>query len=124
MKKKNTLALVLVIAGLATCTQAIAQRTGIPERVTISLPVAASIEGTTLDPGVYTIVIEKPRGRSANVKIQAKGSSKVIVSAPVTSFQAAKPARRNAVKVTMRKGLYHFDKLVLSGETTGFQFRR
>lgn len=108
--------LVMVVTPAGLCAE-------MPSQVTVSLPVSASVEDATLDPGAYTMVIEDFDGSKAIVKIYREGTSTVRVTAPVTAFQAAEPAPRNAVKVTARNGSYYLDKLVLAGQKTGFQFR-
>src|SRR6266545_3406737 len=83
-----------------------------PPNVTVSLPVVASVESVTLDPGNYTMAIEGFNGKTATVKIFREGSSKEQVSAPVTAFQPDEPVRKTAIKVTSRSGSYLLDKLV------------
>ena len=95
----------------------------IPEKVTVSLPVQATVEKVVLQPGTYTMVVEGFSGQKATIKIFREGSSSLLVSAPVSAFQAQAPAPRAAVKVITREGSYFLDKLLLAGEKTGFQFR-
>jgi hypothetical protein len=95
----------------------------IPEKVTVSLPVQATVEGVTLQPGTYVMAIENFNGEKASIKIYRAGSSDLLVTAPVTAQQLPAPAPRNAVKVVTREGAYYLDKLLLAGEKTAFQPR-
>jgi len=95
----------------------------IPGKVTVSLPVQATVEGVVLQPGTYVMALEGFDGAKATIKISRDGSSSLLVTAPVTAFQGSTPAQRNAVKVITREGTYYLDKLLLAGEKTGFQFR-
>jgi hypothetical protein len=95
----------------------------IPGKVTVSLPVQATVEGVALQPGTYVMVVEGFNGEKATIKIFREDSSSPLAAAPVSAFQAQTAAPRNAVKVITREGTYYLDKLLLAGEKTGFQFR-
>jgi hypothetical protein len=95
----------------------------IPGKVTVSLPVQATVEGVALQPGTYVMVVEGFNGEKATVKIFREDSSSLLAAAPVSAFQGQTAAPRNAVKVITREGTYYIDKLLLAGEKTGFQFR-
>lgn len=109
--------LLLTMAGISGI------RADIPGKVTVSLPVQATVEGVVLQPGTYVMALEGFDGAKATIKISRDGSSALLVTAPVTAFQGPAPAQRNAVKVITREGTYYLDKLLLAGEKTGFQFR-
>ena len=95
----------------------------IPGKVTVSLPVQATVEGVALQPGTYVMVVEGFNGEKATIKIFREDSSSLLAAAPVSAFQGQTAAPRNAVKVITREGTYYIDKLLLAGEKTGFQFR-
>jgi hypothetical protein len=95
----------------------------IPPRVTVNLPVTATVEGITLEPGAYTMVIDNFDGRSATIKIYSHDGSKLRVNAPARVIEGTERARHSAVKVIARNGSYLLDKLLLAGETTYLQFR-
>ena len=95
----------------------------IPTRVAVNLPVTATIEGVTLEPAAYTMVIDNFDGRSATIKIMSHDGSKLRVTVPVRAVAGSERARHNAVKVITRDGTYLLDKLLLAGETTYLQFR-
>ena len=93
-----------------------------PSKVNVSLPIAAAVGGITLDPGAYTMVIEGFDGSTATIRIFSDGAPKERVSAKVSVFKPDEPVRKTAVKVASRNGSYLLDKLLISGESKGFQF--
>jgi hypothetical protein len=95
----------------------------IPGKVTVSLPVQASVEGVVLQPGTYVMVVDGFNGEKATIKIFREDSNSLLATAPVSAFQGQSSAPRNAVKVITRDSTYYLDKLLLAGEKTGFQFR-
>jgi hypothetical protein len=88
--------------------------------VTVNLPEAVNVGGTTLASGQYTITeLSISSGRSLFVFRSDKGETASVMGSRTAD---APEAQKTAVVLSNEGGALHVDKLFIEGDQTGVQF--
>jgi hypothetical protein len=112
----NRLAMAVVATGLVAGSAFAA----VGSTLTVTLPEAVTVGGTTLAGGQYTITeYSSASGNSLFVFRSDKGDSATVVGT-----RTAEPAadQKTAVILSKEGGSLHVDKMFIEGEDSGFQF--
>lgn len=106
----------IVAAGLAAGAAFAASGTS----VTVNLPEAVSVNGSTLASGQYTVT-ENPMADGSSILVfrTDKGDATAVVAMRSASPSAG---QKSELLLSNEGGNLHLDKLFIQGESAGFQF--
>jgi hypothetical protein len=113
----NKIAITMIATGLA-CGAAFAAA---GQTVSVTLPEAVDVGGTTIPGGHYTITEADDLGGRSLFVIRSDNGSSV---ASVLAMKNADPSgdQKTDVVLTNKGGAMHLDKLFIAGESAGYQF--
>jgi len=90
--------------------------------LTVTLPHAVSVGSTTLPGGTYTISPMETRDGAEYFVVRGRGTAPVILTAQKTD--SAVEAPKTEITLSETGDTWKLDKLVIQGETTGYEFQK